>query len=75
MRLRHRAIRAVGGPGVVLGRQREVLLSSQTNRMRVAPSLLPADTAALKARLAQITVAYEQLHGGTADEPIEEPVR
>ncbi len=45
----------------------ELLLSSQTNRMRVAQYLLPEDTAALKARLAQITAAYEGLHGGAAD--------
>ncbi len=38
----------------------ELLLSSQTNRLRVAQSLLPEDTAALQARLAQITAAYEQ---------------
>lgn len=42
----------------------ELLLSSQTNRMRVAQYLLPEDTAALKARLAPITVAYEELHEG-----------
>jgi predicted nuclease of restriction endonuclease-like (RecB) superfamily len=42
----------------------ELLLSSQTNRMRVAQYLLPEDTAALKARLAQITAAYEELHAG-----------
>ena len=35
----------------------ELLLSSQTNRMRVAQYLLPEDAAALKARLAQITAA------------------
>jgi len=45
----------------------ELLLSSQTNRMRVAQYLLPEDTAALKARLAQITAAYEELHEGAAD--------
>ena len=49
----------------------ELLLSSQTNRLKVAQYLLPADTAALKARLAQVTAAYEQLHGGVADGPIE----
>ena len=42
----------------------ELLLSSQTNRMKVAQYLLPEDTAALKARLAQITAAYEQLQAG-----------
>ena len=42
----------------------ELLLSSQTNRMRVAQYLLPEDTAALKARLAQVTAAYEELHEG-----------
>ncbi len=47
----------------------ESLLSSQTNRLRVAQYLLPADTAALKARLAQITAAYEALHEGAAVEP------
>lgn len=46
----------------------ELLLSSQTNRMRVAPYLLPEDTAALQARLAQVTAAYEGLHGGAMDE-------
>lgn len=35
----------------------ELLLSSQTNRMKVAQYLLPADTA-----------AYEELHGGAAGE-------
>jgi len=45
----------------------ELLLSSQTNRMRVAQYLLPEDTAALKARLARITSAYEELHEGAAD--------
>ncbi len=50
----------------------ELLLSSQTNRLRVAQYLLPEDTAALKARLAQITAAYEELHEGAADgRPIE----
>ena len=42
----------------------ELLLSSQTNRLKVAQYLLPEDTAALKARLAQITAAYEQLQAG-----------
>jgi len=42
----------------------ELLLSSQTNRMKVAQYLLPEDTAALKARLAQVTAAYEELHEG-----------
>ena len=37
---------------------------SQTNCIRVAQYLLPEDAAALKARLAQITAAYEQLHAG-----------
>jgi predicted nuclease of restriction endonuclease-like (RecB) superfamily len=46
----------------------ELLLSSQTNRMRVAQYLLPEDTAALKARLAQVTAAYEELHGDAAEE-------
>jgi hypothetical protein len=46
----------------------ELLLSSQTNRMKVAQYLLPEDTAALKARLAQITAAYEELHEGASDE-------
>ena len=32
--------------------------------MRVAQYLLPEDTAALTARLAQITTAYEQLQEG-----------
>ncbi len=45
----------------------ELLLSSQTNRMRVAQYLLPEDTAALQARLARITAAYEELHEGAAD--------
>jgi hypothetical protein len=45
----------------------ELLLSSQTNRLRVAQYLLPEDTAALKARLAQITAAYEELHEGASD--------
>jgi predicted nuclease of restriction endonuclease-like (RecB) superfamily len=45
----------------------ELLLSSQTNRLRVAQYLLPEDTAALKARLAQVTAAYEELHAGGAD--------
>ncbi len=44
----------------------ELLLSSQTNRMKVAQYLLPEDPAALKARLAQITAAYEELHAGVA---------
>ena len=35
------------------------MLSSQTNRLRVAQNLLPQDTAVLNARLAQITAAYE----------------
>ncbi len=48
----------------------ELLLSSQTNRMKVAQYLLPEDTAALKARLAQVAAAYEELHeGATAVEP------
>ncbi len=47
----------------------ELLLSSQTNRMRVAQYLLPEDTAALKARLAQITAAYEQLQQGAQHAP------
>ena len=51
----------------------ELLLSSQTNRMKVAQYLLPEDTAALKARLAQITAAYEQLHADAADEPLATP--
>jgi hypothetical protein len=46
------------------GEQVVELLSSQTNRLRVAQYLLPEDTTALKARLAQITAAYEQLHAG-----------
>jgi len=45
----------------------ELLLSSQANRMRVAQYLLPEDTAALQARLAQITAAYEELHEGASD--------
>jgi hypothetical protein len=45
----------------------ELLLSSQTNRMRVAQYLLPEDTAALKARLARVTAAYEGQHAGAAD--------
>jgi len=45
----------------------ELLLSSQTNRMRVAQYLLPEDTAALKARLAQVTAAYEELHGDASE--------
>jgi hypothetical protein len=47
----------------------ELLLSSQINRMRVAQYLLPEDTAALKARLAQLTAAYEQLHEGPRGAP------
>ena len=48
----------------------ELLLSSQANRMKVAQYLLPEDTAALKARLAQVTAAYEELHeGATGTEP------
>ncbi len=46
----------------------ELLLSSQTNRMKVAQYPLPTDTAALKARLAQITAAYEELHEGVSGE-------
>jgi predicted nuclease of restriction endonuclease-like (RecB) superfamily len=45
----------------------ELLLSSQTNRMKVAQYLLPEDTAALKARLAQITAADEQRHAGAGE--------
>lgn len=46
------------------------LPSRQTNRLQVAQHLLPEDTAALKARLAQITAAYEELHeGATAADP------
>ncbi len=48
----------------------ELLLSSQTNRMKVAQYLLPEDTAALKARLARVTAAYEELHERS---PGEEP--
>ncbi len=48
----------------------ELLLSSQTNRMKVAQYLLPEDTAALKARLARVTAAYERLHERS---PGEEP--
>ena len=48
----------------------ELLLSSQKNRMKVVQYLLPEDTAALKARLAQVTAAYEELHeGATGAEP------
>ncbi len=48
----------------------ELLLSSQMNRMKVAQYLLPEDTAALKARLAQVTAAYEELYeGATGAEP------
>ncbi len=46
----------------------ELLLSSQTNRMRVAQYLLPEDTAALKTRLAQVTAAYEELHARVPDD-------
>ena len=49
----------------------ELLLSSQTIRLRVAQYLLPEDTAALKARLAQVTAAYEELHESTAGEGLE----
>jgi len=42
----------------------ELLLAGQANRLRVAQYLLPEDTAALQARLAQITAAYEALHVG-----------
>ncbi len=45
----------------------ELLLSTQTNRMRVAQYLLPEDTAALQARLAQVTAAYEELHGNASE--------
>ncbi len=49
----------------------ELLLSSQTNRLRVAQYLLPADTAALTARLARVTAAYEELHEGASEGPAE----
>ncbi len=42
----------------------ELLLSGQTNRMRPAQDLMPGDTAARQARLAQLTAAYAQLHAG-----------
>ena len=46
----------------------EFLLASQPDRLRVAQYLLPEDTAALKARLAQITAAYAQLHAGREED-------